>query len=101
MIAEAPGHGQPWDVLVEVPNTGGTEWVALHVPVSSDAATCIEDSLLLVGLVGLVVPVQRDAYHFVLAWTAGDFLSSGESSPRIAYIGAEHFVANDKHAYAG
>ena len=82
LVAETPAHGETRDVLAEVPHPSWPQRVALHVPVGSDSATSLDDPLLLIWLVGLVVPVQRNADHFILALAvrAGDLLSPRKGS---------------------
>jgi len=101
-IAETPSQCEARYVLMEMPHPGRSQWIALHVSVSCHSSTGVEDSRLLVGLVCLVISVQRNAHHLELAGLPArcDFFSSCQGGSGVSDVGTEHFVANDEHTYA-
>ena len=87
---------------MQVPNSCWSQRIALHVSVSSNSTSCVDDSLLLVGLISLVVSVEGNSLHLVLSGSvgAGHFLSSCQGRSRITDIGTENFVTDDENTYA-
>ena len=63
---------------MQVPDSCWSQRVSLHVSVSSNPTSCVDDSLLFIRLISLVVSIEGNTLHLVLSGSvrAGHFLSS-------------------------
>lgn len=84
---------------MEVPDSGWSKWVSLHVPVCSNSSSVAQDSLLLIRLISLVVPTQGDSNDLELSTSCWNFLFPGECCPGVTNIGAEDLVTDNQNTY--
>lgn len=78
LVSKTPRHSKSWNIFMQMPNSRWTKRVSLHVSISSNSASRLDDSLLFIRLVSLVISIKRDAHHLVLSgsvWTS-NLLSS-------------------------
>ena len=81
---------------MQVPHSSRSERVSLHVSVSSNSTTALDDSSLLVRFISLMVSVEWNTNQLSLTWLSSDLLFSSQSSSRITNIGAEYLVSYDQ-----
>ena len=87
---------------MQVPDSGRPKRISLHISVSSDSTTGIDNSRLFIWLISLVVSIKGDTLHLVLSGPvrSGHLLSSCQGRSGITDIGTKYFVTNDKNTYA-
>lgn len=82
-----------------MPDSGRSEWVALHISVGSNSSSVTYDSLLFVWFISLVISAQWDSDNLVLSTAVGHFLFASKCSSWVSDICAEHFVSHNQDAH--
>ena len=60
-IAEASWHSKTRNIFMKMPNACWTKWVALHISVSCNSSTSVQNALLFIWLISFVISIQRNA----------------------------------------